>query len=172
MFTFRPRRHWCFLAEIVDFATLLRLQIELKDVDGREVPLFFYTHGRGSELPPALVQKGHTVAVLYAQRHAFAFSPPGIRHEDPQMIKVGIRLSYQIRLPTLFANQVWTVTQIFPMSLHELLELNDRVRQFSAKKLDGVRTCHGCGKAKEADHVKRCAKCSSFWYCDRVREFN
>jgi SET domain len=88
MVTYRPRRHWCFLAEIVDFATLLRLQMEINDIDGRKVPLFFYTDGRGSELAPAKVQRGYTVAILYAQRHAFMFDEPGIRHEDPRMIKV------------------------------------------------------------------------------------
>ena len=85
---YRPRRHWCFLGEIVDFATLTRLQMEIKDVDGTTIPLFFYTGGRGSELVPAQVQKGYTVAILYAERHAFMYSEPGIRHEDPRMIKV------------------------------------------------------------------------------------
>ena len=43
----RPRRHWYFLGEIVDFCFLARLQMEMKDVDGQTVPLFFYTEGRG-----------------------------------------------------------------------------------------------------------------------------
>jgi hypothetical protein len=86
--TYRPRRHWCFLGEIVDFATLLRLQMEIKDVDGTTIPLYFYTDGRGSELVPAQVQKGYTVAILYAERHAFMSFELGIRHEDPRMIKV------------------------------------------------------------------------------------
>ncbi|WEW59762.1 hypothetical protein PRK78_005242 [Emydomyces testavorans] len=84
----RPRRHWCFLAEIVDFFTFLRLQMEISDIDGKKVPLFFYTDGRGSELAPACIRKGYTVAILYARRHAFQFDAPGIRHEDPGMIKV------------------------------------------------------------------------------------
>ena len=86
--TYRPRRHWCFFGEIVDFASLLRLQMETKDVDGTRIPLYFYTEGRGSELVPGQVQKEYTVAILYAERHAFMFCEPGIRHEDPQMIKV------------------------------------------------------------------------------------
>jgi hypothetical protein len=87
-FTYRPRRHWLFLAEIVDFATLLCLQIDIKDVDGTTVPLFFYTDRRGSELAPSQVQKGYTIAILYAQRHEFTFSEQGIRHEEPTNIKV------------------------------------------------------------------------------------
>lgn len=141
MVTYRPRHHWCFLGEIVDFATLVRLQMEIKDVDGRKIPLYFYTDGRGSELAPAHVQRGYTVAILYAQRHAFMFCEPGIRHEDPRMIK------------------------IFPLSLHELLALNDQVQQFSIE-LNGIRMCHGCGR--KAASLKRCGKCSSFWYCDRA----
>ncbi|KAI9748189.1 MAG: hypothetical protein M4579_007289, partial [Chaenotheca gracillima] len=86
--TYRPRRHWCFFGEIVDFASLLRLQMEIKDIDGTTIPLYFYTDSRGSELAPGQVQKGYTVAILYAERHAFMFCEPGIRHEDPQTIKV------------------------------------------------------------------------------------
>jgi hypothetical protein len=85
---YRPRRHWCFLGEIVDFTTLLRLQMEIKDIDGTTIPLYFYTDGRGSELVPAQVQKEYTVAILYAERHAFMSFELGIRHEDPRMIKV------------------------------------------------------------------------------------
>jgi hypothetical protein len=44
--------------------------MEIKDVDGITIPLFFYTDGRGSELAPAQVQKGYTVAILYTERHA------------------------------------------------------------------------------------------------------
>ncbi|KAK2738648.1 hypothetical protein FQN57_006966 [Myotisia sp. PD_48] len=142
MVTVQPRRHWCFLAEIIDFNSLMRLQMEVKDVDGRELPLFFYTDGRGSELAPALVQKGHTVAILYAERHAFMFDKPGIRHEDPAVIK------------------------IFPVSLHGLLVLSDQVQQFSTE-IDGLKICHGCGKKKKAASLKRCGKCSFFWYCDK-----
>ncbi|CZR64408.1 uncharacterized protein PAC_14306 [Phialocephala subalpina] len=138
---YRPRHHWCFLGEIVDFATLHHLEMEIMDVDDGKIPLHFYTDGRGSELAPAQVQRGYTVAVLYATRHVFKFGEPGIRHEDPRMIK------------------------IFPLSLHKLLVLNDQVQQFSTE-LDGIRMCHGCGK--KAKSLQRCGKCSSFWYCDRA----
>ena len=82
------RRHWCFLGEIVDYATLIRLQMEIKDVDNSKIPLYFYTDGRGSELAPTQVQRGYTAAILYAKRDAFGFDKPGIRHEDPRLIKV------------------------------------------------------------------------------------
>ncbi|KAI4114452.1 MAG: hypothetical protein LQ345_004763 [Seirophora villosa] len=84
----RPRRHWCFLGEINFFSSIIRIKMEIKDVDGKKIPLVFYTDGRGSELVPAQVQRGYTVAILYAQAHAFKFDEPGIRHEDPRMIKV------------------------------------------------------------------------------------
>lgn len=84
----QPHQHWCFLAEIVDFDFLTRLHMEISDVDGRKVPLFFYTDGRGSELEFAEIQTGYTIAILYAQQHAFMFDEPGIRHEDPARVKV------------------------------------------------------------------------------------
>jgi hypothetical protein len=84
----QPHQHWCFLAEIVDFDFLTRLHMEISDVDGRKLPLFFYTDGRGSELDLAKIQRGYTIAILYAQQHAFMFDKPGIRHEDPARVKV------------------------------------------------------------------------------------
>ncbi|KAJ6105215.1 SET domain-containing protein [Penicillium sp. IBT 18751x] len=83
-----PRHHWCFLAEIVDFDFLARLHMEISDLDGRKVPLFFYTDDRGSELVFERVKRGYTIAILYAQQHAFMFDEPGIRHEDPARVKV------------------------------------------------------------------------------------
>jgi hypothetical protein len=90
-FAYWPRRHWLFLAEIVDFGRLLRLQMTIKDVDGMMVPLSFYTEGRGSELEPSLIQKGYTIAILYAEFHTFAFSEPGIRLEELTNIKVPLQ---------------------------------------------------------------------------------
>lgn len=90
--TYQPRRHWLFLAEIVDFATLLRLQMDVEDVHGTKIPVFFYTEERGSELAPSQVQKGFTIAILYPQRHRFLYSEPGIRHEEPTRIKVRLQL--------------------------------------------------------------------------------
>lgn len=88
MATYRPRRHWCFLGEIMGFTTLRHLEIETKDVDGGKIRLHFDTDGRGSELTLAQVRSGYTVAILYSKRHVFRFGAPGIRHEDPRMIKV------------------------------------------------------------------------------------
>ena len=76
----------------------------------------------------AQVQKGYTVAILYAERHAFMFCEPSIRHEDPRMIKVPQQLPiYIIKLDSCSLTERG-VTQIFPLSLHKLLALNDQVQ--------------------------------------------
>jgi len=72
----------------MDFTTLLRLQIEIKDIDSITIPLYFYTDGRGSELVPVQVQKRYTVTILYTERHAFISFKLGIRHENPRIIKI------------------------------------------------------------------------------------
>ncbi|OBT84645.1 hypothetical protein VE02_07063 [Pseudogymnoascus sp. 03VT05] len=136
--TLRPRRHWLFLAEISDFFILERYQIDIQDVDGVTVPLIFRTQGRGSEFVPSKVQIGYTVAILYAQRRGPRFAEPRILLEESSNMK------------------------IFPTSLRQLLELNDQVQRYSGKT-NGLRTCHGCGK--QAASLKKCTKCSLFWYC-------
>lgn len=55
--------------------------------------------------------------------------------------------------------------QIFPVSLSKLLDLSDQVQQFSTQ-VNGLRTCHGCGK--KAASLNRCGKCALFFYCSQV----
>ncbi|KAF1954354.1 SET domain-containing protein [Byssothecium circinans] len=137
--TYQPLRYWCFLGEIVSSTTLLHLELELADIVDKKIPLHFNADSGGNEMAPARIQKGHTVAVLYAKRRVFMHRDPSIRHEDPEMFKV------------------------FPLPLKKLLELNDLVQQFSVE-VGGSKTCHGC--SKKATSLKRCGKCSLFWYCD------
>jgi hypothetical protein len=86
--THQPLRHWCFLGEIVNSTTLHHLELELTDIDDKRIPLHFNTDGRGSELAPVQIRKGDTVAVLYAERHIFTYGDPGIKHMNPQMLRV------------------------------------------------------------------------------------
>ncbi|KAI2478116.1 SET domain-containing protein 5 [Pyrenophora tritici-repentis] len=98
----QPLKHWCFLGEITNFSSLAHLELELVDSDDKKLPLHFYTEQRGQEVDVAQLRVGYTVAILYAQRYRFVYGNPGIRHENPQMLK------------------------IFPTPLKTLLELSDR----------------------------------------------
>ncbi|KAF1994263.1 SET domain-containing protein [Amniculicola lignicola CBS 123094] len=137
----QPQRHWCFFAEIVEVGWFVRLQMMVRDIRGATIPLSFHTNRKGQELDQSRIQKGHTAVILYAVRHAFMYSEPGIRLENPQHIK------------------------IFPLSLNELQTLKV-VRQKFSTDIGGVRICRGCGK--EGTSLKQCGKCSYFWYCDRT----
>ncbi|CAF3542590.1 unnamed protein product [Fusarium graminearum] len=136
---FRPRRHWCFLAEIVEHSDSSRLQMTVKDVTGKTLPIIFYTGTHESEVVASQIREGYTVAVLYAEQHAFVYEEVGIRFEKPTLLK------------------------IFPVALDDLLSLSDRVHKYSTVT-NGMRTCHGCGK--QGASLKKCAKCSMFWYCN------
>lgn len=92
-FSYRPRKHWCFLAEIVEIESFLRLRLTVKNRgtghdDDTPVVVAFYTPGRGRELDPSCVRKGFTLAVLYAEQHGFLDMTTGIRLEDPTALKV------------------------------------------------------------------------------------
>jgi len=89
-FSFRPRRHWCFLAEIIEIEAFLRLRLIVNDKAGQEIPVAFYTDDRGGELNPSYIQEGYTVAILYAEQHGFLDLTTGIRHENTATINVKI----------------------------------------------------------------------------------
>ncbi|KAG6239857.1 hypothetical protein E4U25_000238 [Claviceps purpurea] len=136
-------RHSCFLGEIVGTLAPHPLDLKIRDIHGKMVELHFCTKGEGNELEPSQYQKGHTIAVLNASQYVFKFGPSGIRHTDPESIK------------------------IFPISLAKMLALNDQVQNFSFRQQNGMRTCHGCGNNAVASSMKRCGRCLSFWYCNR-----
>lgn len=161
----RPRYRWCFLGEIVDSTQVHHLELKLSDINGKKVPLHFYTARRGSEWSDGQLRTGFTVGVFHAKRHVFVFGDAGIRLEDKEVLKVS---------STHFDTQVyWDFSaqsdppKIFPVSLQKMLELSDRVQQF-ATKVDGLWTCHGCNQ--KASSLNRCGKCSWFWYCNTVRQ--
>lgn len=89
-FMYRPRKHWCFLAEIFDIEDFIRLRLIVKDKTGYKTLVAFHTDGRGNELDPSCVQKGYTVAVLYGEQHGFLDMSVGIRHETPASLRVNL----------------------------------------------------------------------------------
>ena len=89
-YTYTPRKHWCFLAEIVGVENFIRVKLLVRDRSGSRVPVTFYTDGRGSEFAPQL-QQGHTIAIMYALQHGFLDMSVGIRLEECSGVKVGLR---------------------------------------------------------------------------------
>jgi hypothetical protein len=66
----------------------------------------------------------------------------------------------------IYDSHLLTNAQIFPISLQSLLSLSNEIQQFSIES-NGLRTCHGC--SKKSPSLQRCARCSLFWYCTKVR---
>ena len=84
---FKPSRHWCLLAEIVDAVHFLRLRLNVRDRLGHVFPINF--HLEGSEEPKVEQYiTGHTIAILYPHQHGFLDMSTGIRQESMQSIQV------------------------------------------------------------------------------------
>ena len=102
-----PVQHWCFLGEIEEISGIGRLCLDVKDREGITARIYFYldrlsssvreihinppsiTYPEHANVPPHLVQKGYTIAVLYAQQHRWLAEPStGIRIEDGDMVQV------------------------------------------------------------------------------------
>ncbi|KAG6093087.1 hypothetical protein E4U30_004679 [Claviceps sp. LM220 group G6] len=134
----------CFLGVIISVKLSDRLEFEIMDIHRETIPLHFYTKGLGSEMPPSLCYRDNTVAILDASQDVFQSGTPGIRIEDPQKIK------------------------IFPYLLDRIISLNNNVREFSLLQDNGMRKCHGCYKSAAAATMKRCGRCSLYWYCSKL----
>jgi hypothetical protein len=101
-----PARHWCFLGEITDTVTQIRLRLWVQDKAGesaipiafhldRDRPMFRLIEPEEVEVKMdhpnvalPLVRKGNTIAVLYAQRHPFFDGTTGLRIEDADFVQV------------------------------------------------------------------------------------
>ncbi len=64
------------------------MRLIVKDKSGHEAPVAFYTSGRGEKSNPRCVQKGFTLAILYAKQHEFLDMTAGLRHESRTALKV------------------------------------------------------------------------------------
>lgn len=87
-FSYRPRRHWAFLGEIMNVDSLFRLRLLVKDKRDQQIPIAFYTSQVGNEIAPSILKAGYTVVVLYAEIHGFLDLSYGIRHGNYKALKV------------------------------------------------------------------------------------
>ncbi|KAG1740244.1 hypothetical protein EDD22DRAFT_959213 [Suillus occidentalis] len=143
-YRFSPRRHWCFLGEIVASIGLVRVLLRVKDKDGEVITIGLHTDDRGQALAPH-IKIGHTVAVLYGEQHGFMDMSVGIRVEEPSVIR------------------------IIPCSLEQLLKASDDV---AARNLSSQsRCCGSCGKEENTSgkkHLRLCSRCKQVSYCGEV----
>lgn len=162
-FHYSPIKNWCFLGEIIDVEAFLRLRLIVQDKAKHRIPIAFHTDERGQELDRALLQKGHTVAILYAEHHGFMDMTEGIRHETPSNLKVCFdTTAMRASRPTML---IYNLIQIFPTSLKDFLSLSDMIQQYSTIQ-GGIRTCQGCDE--KATSLQKCSRCGLFWYCNKV----
>jgi hypothetical protein len=141
-FGFEPYQHWCFLGEIVDFLSLGRVVMHVKDKIGRIIMVALYTDDNGQAIA-SQVRKGHTVAVLYGEQHHFLDMSVGIRVEEASSIK------------------------IIPCSLDQLLKASDEV----AARKGQPRRCGSCEQEEnhsENRQLRLCSRCKQASYCGQV----
>ncbi|EKM76298.1 hypothetical protein AGABI1DRAFT_122698 [Agaricus bisporus var. burnettii JB137-S8] len=83
----RPRHHWCFLVEITEIVPWLRPMYYAKDIDGQSVFIAFHTDDRSPHIAREC-KVGDTMAIMYAQSHAFMDGKIGIRVESHDYVKL------------------------------------------------------------------------------------
>ncbi|KAI9570129.1 hypothetical protein HD554DRAFT_2019081 [Boletus coccyginus] len=83
----KPRKHWCFLGQVVSSNVGVRLTLQVEDKKGHKTLVAFYTDDRGASFQ-AQCTPGSTIAVLYATQHIFPFSGSGLRLEEGAHVMV------------------------------------------------------------------------------------
>ncbi|MCJ1245430.1 hypothetical protein MMC30_002634 [Trapelia coarctata] len=137
-----PTRHWAAFFEVT--ASDVPLELKAIDKSGQQVKVF-YTLSVAKAFRTTF-PVGHTLAVLYPARSQFMTGTEWLGLGD------------ELRV------------MIIPLSMVELLALNERVQQQSSV-VDGKYACHGCGARKLKKELYVCFRCELAWYCDEVSGF-
>ncbi|KAF9355113.1 hypothetical protein BGX26_006988 [Mortierella sp. AD094] len=128
-----PRRHWCFMGEIVDdsFAKspFLRHRLIVKDREGTELPVSFYL-SFFDMMDTTHLKTGNTIFVRYAEKHYFLDMTEGLRVEDTSFVHV------------------------VPLSLSTICDTHRTVTPNICKKC-GKRTTKRCAKCKQTYYCSR-----------------
>ncbi|KAM7195155.1 hypothetical protein V8F33_006829 [Rhypophila sp. PSN 637] len=142
---YQPVKHWCFLAEIVSVEYSTHWVLTVKSGGRSDVRVAFDTDDEWTLFNKSYegVRPGYTVAVLHATQHNFSDVSTGVRVGNPFL------------------------AQIIPMTLAELLALNDRVQKYSPRKGASETTCNGCDAQKQKTSMQMCGKCSMVCYCGK-----
>ncbi|KAF5381140.1 hypothetical protein D9757_009435 [Collybiopsis confluens] len=137
--TIKPRRHWCFLAEIVELTEWpTRPMFQAKDITGATFLVSFHYADRA--LFSEVVKRGvigSTICVMYASFHHFFDGQTGLRLEDPKTVK------------------------ILPLGIEELVGLGQTIRVDESESSDhfAVRYCSKNCQTQDwkEKHKKECA---------------
>ncbi|KZT29603.1 hypothetical protein NEOLEDRAFT_1127310 [Neolentinus lepideus HHB14362 ss-1] len=84
------REHWCYIGEIVEDASLGRLCLNVRDVEGAICTVAFYTNDAGESFRRSCV-KGRTLVILYGKQYEFMDGRPGFRIEQEHVPFVKVR---------------------------------------------------------------------------------
>ncbi|KAJ3771666.1 hypothetical protein FB446DRAFT_90562 [Lentinula raphanica] len=137
-FNVRPSRHWCFLAEIVEYVSWgVRPMFKAKDSTGIIYLVAF--HFDVTRLFEKVLQKGlvgRTICVMYACFHAFMDGQIGVKLEEPKNVK------------------------ILPLSIEALVMASKTFRGDHGNS----EHCAYCRRPA----TQRCSSCSTILYCSKL----
>lgn len=87
----RPRRHWCFFAEVHQVNKSAG-HLDVVAVDAVGVPGFLILDAscKSGQAISSRIRKGHTIAVLYAKQHSMYGGRNAILVQNPRAVKVSI----------------------------------------------------------------------------------
>lgn len=87
------KRHYCFLATIVEVSKILRLILIVKDRDGRQAMVAFYDDRMGKRLGIInLAKANHMIVIVDPLFHEFMDGSIGVRVEEEMIPHVKVNL--------------------------------------------------------------------------------
>ena len=160
-----PTRHWCLLAEVVEYTFLGRLVCEVRDIQGKDSRVAFYDDERGIQFVEGSGSKtkckiGYTVAVLYPSGHGFLDMSYGFRVEEQSIVRVSVPCTAWTHISMI--SHVWH--QFFPCTLKQLYSANEMIRSPSVP----MKTCSALGCDK-VENLQACSACHAVQYCGKVQ---
>ncbi|KAK4551197.1 hypothetical protein LTR86_011297, partial [Recurvomyces mirabilis] len=154
---FTPRRHWCFVREIVHVEHFIRLSLFVRDVEGTTIRVAFHTPQRGRELSTAALEPGNIVLVLYAHAHRFFDMSLGLRQEETTTTKASALH------PAVCACDCLSRPKVLTVQLAKFLSLTESISRY-VEEAKG-KQCQGCDSTQSVPF--KCKGCGLAWYCGK-----
>lgn len=114
---YKPRKHWCYIAEIVRDDTIVRPSFLVKDKQGHDSRVAFHLDRNivtfrlsTDPIEPLCFNNvpckvGNTICIMYANQHGFMDGTCGIRVEERDCVSVGQERSNPILLIRVSKNR-------------------------------------------------------------------
>ncbi|CAF1129670.1 unnamed protein product [Adineta steineri] len=168
--SFKQIRRWCLMGEIEEVNYFIRPKITIRTRFDEKVTVHFYLEEDDNPLTfsfnDALV--GHTILIMYAEKHDFADMSTGVRQEEGDLVVI-FKCSMQTLIKTF--GSMMASPACFQCEAKQSSPTQNSLLEKKENLISGDLSSHvnqDSQPMSASSSLKKCARCGIAWYCSKV----